>query len=47
METNESELPMRCRNRSDDAETGGRLATGNNLDEYLKVAWMASGIVAV
>jgi hypothetical protein len=36
METNESELPMRCRNRRDDVETGGRLPTGNSLGEYLK-----------
>lgn len=36
METNESELPVRCRNRKDDVETGGRLPTGINLSEYLK-----------
>ena len=36
METNESELPVRCRKRKDDVETGGRLPTGINLSEYLK-----------
>jgi hypothetical protein len=42
METNESELPMRCRNRRDDVETGGRLPTGINLRRKLNCC--ASGV---
>jgi len=47
METNESEPSLRCRNRRDDVETGGRLPTGISLQGDLITVQAASGIEVV